>query len=335
VVTPSEAYYRARLSTLHGSGGTADDLDRLRLDAAHTLGAGHSVTLLIECSAEYIRSRHRPVEDSVDVWSRLKTRASDQLAPDDPTLMAIRAYHARYVRYRAEFGDLDVVVGLRTRELSLREAGAPGGVWIGIARADLAVALIDRAQYGDLDPTLEGYEAHVDLQQARVLIEDETKQRGVAYGGEHPFTWHARGILARTLLALGDKNVVTKPAECAGEALEIADNLIQRYRRDDETFSAVKLRARLTRAEALIGLGRHDEAARQARLVYGVSQAGVNLIDPAWPLLLLARAQQNADRRMALENAERALAVRAEQFGANSYKVAEAQRLVTRLAARG
>jgi hypothetical protein len=325
-------YFRARLRTLHGSGGGAADLDRLHGDAVRALGADHSVSLLIECTAEYERSRHRPVEDAVGAWERLMARAARHLAPHDPTLMAIRAYRARYVRYRAVFGDLDEVVRLRTEELLLRESAAPDDVWIEIARADLAVALTDRGQFGGLDPTLAGYVADVDLREARELIETETEHRRVAYGDDHPFTWHARGILARTLLALADKNVVAEPAKCAAAALTMAEGLIEHFRRTGKEHSEARLRAQLTQAEALIVPGRHDRAARHARMAYALAQSRVDRFDLGWPLLVLARAQEPFDRTAALRSAERALAVRSGLFGKNSYKVAEARHMITGLA---
>ena len=84
-----EATLRARLHALLGAKGSASQLTALHREAVAGLGAGHHVTLLIECKLDALRSLSLTVEESLAAWTDLFDRAGCSLSEGHPTLMAI------------------------------------------------------------------------------------------------------------------------------------------------------------------------------------------------------------------------------------------------------
>src|SRR5689334_7919960 len=105
---PNAARLRAMVETVlmcADESGDTQVIERLRQDVA---GPGAEPTLLlVDCALEAVRSRSRPVADSVRAWERLVRRARAHLDERDPTAMSIRALHAQYVRKRGRPGDVE------------------------------------------------------------------------------------------------------------------------------------------------------------------------------------------------------------------------------------
>jgi hypothetical protein len=321
----------ARLHTVLGAGSGLAPLESLHREAGTRLGVTHQVTLLVECSLEYARSPGRPVGESLSAWAELCDRAGRHLPDHDTTLMAIRSYHTRYLRHRGQPGDLDRVVRLRREELDRRVRGGVGENWTGVAKADLAIALLERGRYGVFDPHLRRPNPDADLAQARELAEEELRRRATGYGLDHPFAWHARGILANILLALGHRATGAVRTRLAAEALALADALLAYQWQRAGTHTLDALRGQVIRAEALTLLDRDRDAVREARLA-GVLARHRSGMDLGRPLIVLACALAVRDRAAGLLAAEQALAARRVGFPPLHHQITEAEWLVSTLA---
>ncbi|MGX7672014.1 hypothetical protein [Plantactinospora sp. DSM 117369] len=324
------ARFEARLHTvlLHGADPTR--LAVLHRAATEQLGESAELTLRAECALERASSPGRPVLDSLAAWLDLRERAGAALPEHHRTLLAIRREYVHALRRRGEPGDLDLVVQLRRDEVELRRRRPVGAHQFGVAVADHAAALLDRARYGAFDPHLKRHEPAADLAEAHRLIRAEIERRGSGYGAGHEVTWQARLVLAEVLcarlrLAAGDSD----PAR-ARPALDEAD-AIRRYdwwRHGRHGRAA--LRAQLVRAEVLTALGRTRPAEREARLAAVLARRYPDL-DLGRPLLVLARAQAYRDPAGALRTARAALRERRLRYLPATHRVVEAERQVQSL----
>lgn len=292
----------ARLQTLLGAGGDPPGFAALRDDAVRQLGPAHPTTLEIEYALELGRDPSRTPEGSLPVWAALADRARHALAPGSPVATAIRSRHLRRMRACGRPGDLDTLI-----ELSRAEAGHDPA-----ARADLAWALRDRAWFTAGDPD-------TDLTEALTLIDAEVRRRSA----DQLTLAVARRIRAEVLLAAGR----TAPL-AAARALDQADHLVRGDDAADIPEYDQLPRPHVLLAEALLGIGRHREAARVARLAYALH---VPQFDPARPLLALARGEAGCEPGEARATAATALRLRRESFPPDSYYVTEAATLVSEL----
>ncbi len=324
-----EPIFRGRLHTLLGCNGGPAEFDELRAEAEERLGTANAVTLLIECSREYARSYRRPIKESVAAWEALRERAEGSLEEDETTLMAIRSYYARCFRFRGAPGDLDRVVELRREELDRRAAVRPeDDNLVGIARADLAVALTDRGRYGAFDQNLRHNAPAADLQEARELIEYEIDRRSKVFTPANSFAQHSNGILAAVLVSLAERSAGPEREAYAGTSLAMTAELIKYYWEYDGIRSFGLLKSELFHAQALTLAGRLSDGAREARLALGIAQRSKRNIDPGWPLIVVARTHLPLDPQAALSAASKALAKRLKFFPAASYRVVEAERFI-------
>src|SRR5262249_24600710 len=228
---------------------------------------------------------------------------------------------------------LDFAVALRRDQLRLRAYG-PGADGMGTARLELGSALLERRRYGWLVTGLaqRGHdEDHdEDMVAARGLIESELRRGAGSDGVNPPFTWRAR-VLRCELLAVLAQSARGQPAlEWALEALDSAE-AVARYEWERSASHTVGgLHAQLWRAEALMVLGRHRDAEREARLasVLAYRYPGPEMGNA---LLVLARTLAGRDRRGRLAAAEVALTARRAWFSADGYQVAEAHQLIDQL----
>src|SRR5205085_10263317 len=122
-----------------------------------------------------------------------------------PTLRAITSHYADCLYRRGLPGDVDRMVALRRAELGRSDPDNLGADWIGVSRADLAVALLARARYRRLDPDRAPGAGDGDVAAARELIEVEANRRSATYGPAHPFTWRARALRVGLLVALAEQ----------------------------------------------------------------------------------------------------------------------------------
>lgn len=330
-----EQYFRARLHTLLGADPSAAELDALSEEAVGRLGPGHSISLLIECSAEYVRSSTRSIQDSISAWSALQGRAEKELPPGDNTLMVIRSYYIRHLRFRGAFGDLDTVVDLRAGQCAqLRRHREDhnwiSDDWIGMSEADLAVALTDRGRFGSFDPCVRRPDPEKDLRDASELIQAELERRRRAYSSDHPVTWKAFNVFTGVVVALSGTPSADQ-REHGADGLAMTDQLIRHYASQRRAQAATLMRARLLRAESLVALGDGERAAREARRICALSRTRMGDLDPGRPYLVLARAQAALSTPEALVTAQRGLAERRRHFQETSHKVAEGRHLVVSL----
>lgn len=323
----TEATLRAELRTVLARAEETGDLDRLeelqRIVAAERGKINPSVELQLECDLEALRSRHRPVAESVLRWERLAWRARQVLPGDDPAQLRIRSFHARYVRRRGRPGDQDEGVRMYRKEWDRRRAlFDDDDPRTGVARANYALALRERGAADDLERALQ-------------LLEDETLLRLDRYGSAHPFTWKAQVVLAQTQIRAAEGS--DDPAERerrAQEAMEIAEALLHSRRRRYGVSDQSTLHAHLVHAQALLLLGQADHAVRE---IHGVRQTACRpsvTLDPGWVELLLARSLATDDPANALEYAREALRLREAYYSGSSRQVAEVLALIAELGGR-
>jgi hypothetical protein len=326
----TEATLSARLHAVLGGGPDATQLEALYREAGAGLGREHPLSLLIEYHLNYVLGPARPVDDLLTVWSDLRERARVHLPECHPTLMAIRACYARCLSRRGHPGDLDRVVELLRAEVDRRVRRGVHDDWIGVARADLATALLERGRFGRFDPRLRDREADADIGTAREMIEAELDRRVKVHGLEHPFVWDIRALLGSALLAVAQRASGFRRHMLGEEVISLSDVLIQHdwQRACGHTMRA--LRGQLLRAEGLLVLNRMEDAEAEARLA-SVLAHRYRGHDSGRALLLLARAVAARDRPRALAIAREALTARREWFSAGGHQVEEAAHLVRAL----
>jgi hypothetical protein len=330
----------ARRQALRGAVAHVAAWQRLRDDARRELGADHSLSLRIECDLITLRLPVRPVAESIADGTDLRSRAEHVLAPDEATAMAIRALTIRCLARRGEPGDLDRVVALCQGELDRRQDAEVPDVWIGTARVDLAMAVLDRVRFGrfdrlqrDIDATSGLDDGSARLDQARGLVDAEVVLRADRYGAVRAHTWRARAVQAEVMLAQARLETPDQAAALATAALTTADGLIARdwHRRHAHTAGA--LRAQLLRVRALTAVGRRRDAEREARLAAVLARRYDGTLR-AEALLTLARTAAPRDGRAASAAAGQALALRESLLPATNHQVTEARELVETLATR-
>lgn len=329
-IPTAEAKFSARLHAVLGARRGAARLATLHEEARSELGHEHQLTLLIEYHLNYALGPGRPVEESLSIWSDLQQRARQQLPEGHPTVMAIRACYARCLSRRGHPGDLDRVVDLHRAEVDRRVRRGSTDDWIGVARADLAIALLDRARLGHFDPRLRERDADADVAAARELVEFEVDRRIKVHGTDHPFTWDARTVLGSVLLARAWRAPYWERRELSEEALALAEALGRHEWQRNLSHTPRALRGQLLRAEALLLLGRCPEAEGEARLAAVLARRYRGL-DTGRALLVLAQALAARDQVGALASATEALRVRRAWFSAAGHHVAEAVQLVRKL----
>jgi hypothetical protein len=328
-----EAQYRAKLQTLIGAEASAMEFVRLRDEAARVLGDENPTVLQLACRAEIALSGHRDIARSLLAWKELLDRAEMALPEEHGTLITIRSFYIRHLRFRAAYGDLDEVVRLRTTYSLLWQEHKVSPQWISIACADLAVAYIDRGRFGHLDPRVRCPDHVADLTRAKELAEAEVKYRISTFGTDHPFTWHAHGILTEAAVVLARR----AGSDEGGSAQTMAKKLLGYHSDHQGRDRQPVFRASLLHAESLNADRQYVLAARRANLIcmrMMTTKTRMGSLDPGRPLLVLAEAQAQLAPNEALRNAEAALGIRQRIYGQQSYKVAEAQLLITRLASR-
>ena len=322
------AMLRGRLHTLLGCPCRDADFAALATDAANDLGPGHSVTLLVEAARQQKLSYGRPVDESVAAWTGLRRRAEESLAAEDKTLLAIRSHQIRFLRLRSGPGDLDDVVRLRREEVAARTRQLPDhDNLLGIARSDLAVALVDRARTATRCARLSG-DPGADLAEARGLIVRELERRRKTYPQGSPLVQGARLVQCEVLAGLAERTGAPERRRHAEEALALAGPLTGYYWAEGSGRSFGLLKSLLLRAESLALLGDPADGARVARLACGISGLVSEIIDRGWPPFVLARIQLPLDRQDALRTAARALDARTPVFPADSYRILEVSEFI-------
>jgi hypothetical protein len=252
--------------------------------------------------------------------------------------MAIRALTIRCLARRGEPGDLDRVVALSQDELDRRLDAEVPDAWIGTARVDLALAVLDRVRFGrfdrlvrDLDATSGLDDGSAALDHARGLVDVEVDGRAHRYGSVRAHTWRARAAQAEVMLAQARLEVPDRAAELAAHTLTTADELIAWDWHRHRTHTAGALRGQLLRVRALTAVGRRRDAEGEARLAAVLARR----YDPtirAEALVTLARTAAPRDSRAATANAGQALALRAALLPPANHQVVEARELVETLA---
>jgi hypothetical protein len=328
-----EATIRGQLQTLLGLDGDPADFDSLKVEAIQRLGATHSVTFLVESCGQYRRSYARTCEEAVAAWAELRSRAQASLPEGDFTLMVIRSYHARFLGLRGRRADLDEAVRLRRDDLSLRARILPAGDnMIGIARADLAAALIDRNRTYIGDPAwLDALPPAGDLAEAEELIEEEAHRRSGIFTPRNSFSQHSNGILAALLVALSENTPNPQRAAYASRSLAITRELIDFYWEHGGARSFNILKSQLHHAESLTLLERTEEAVRAARQAFMISGHSHRNLDRGWPAFVLAKAQLAVDKAAALRAATQALELRRPVFPKDSCRMLEVERFTESL----
>lgn len=325
--TVPEAEIRAELCTVLAYSeetGELRPLEHLLKRARDSRDTPASLRLLIECDLEALRSRHREVAESVRVWETLERRAAVQLSQTDAALMSIRSLHAQYVRRRAAPGDGALSVRMCAAELRRRQthlgADHPRTA---LARTNYAVALRESGEGRAVATALR-------------LLEDEAMARLTRYGPEHPFTWVAQVVLAQTQVRTAEG--CTDEAERRRYAQQAAENarvvLESRSRRYGGSDRST-LRAHLVYAEALLMLGRDEEAEPEIRGVLAASLRRGTALDPGWAELLLARSLARRSPAEALRHAKEALRGYRAYHGPTSRRAEEAAHLVRTLPSLG
>jgi len=321
------AMLRGRLHTLLGSSCGAADFTPLLDDAKKSIGADHSVTLLIEAARQQKLSYGRPVGASAAEWARLRERAERSLAAEDKTLLAIRSHQIRFLRLRSGPGDLDEVIGLRRAEVATRAGQFPDhDNLLGIARSDLAVALIDRARTAGRCAGQPGDPA-ADLAEASDLIDHEVERRSRLYSQESSLVQATRLVRCEVLVGQAERAGEDERQRCAEEALALTGPLVGYYwAGGGRSFGLLK--SLLLRAESLALIRGAADGARVARLACGISGLVSDIIDRGWPLFVLARIQLPLGRQDALRTAAKALRARDPIFPANSCRILEVREFI-------
>jgi ribosomal protein L12E/L44/L45/RPP1/RPP2 len=318
---PAEAALRAELATVLAHAEQTGEVRLLEGLLADACSASPSLRLRIECDLEALRSRTREVTRSVTVLAELERRAADVLSESDTTLMVLRSLHAQYVRRRAAPGDGALSVRMCADEMERRtRLLGPADPLTAIARANYAVALRSTGREEDIEQALE-------------LLEAESEDRLTRYSHAHPFTWSVVVVLAYTYLRAADarehdpatrKIYAWKAEESARSLLDWHD---RRYGGSDRST----LRAHLVHAEALLMLGRAEEAEPDIRSVLEVAQRPGVALDPGTAELLLARSLAGRAPTEALHYANKALRALRAYHGAASRQTYEAEQVVARL----
>jgi hypothetical protein len=310
---------------------TVSHLQTLHEDATEALGAGNPMTLEVETYLNVGRDSARPAAQALAAWADLGERASQYLATFDPLMMNIRSQFLRCLARRGAPGDLDQVVTKRDEEMRCRFAADAGGDWVGVARADLAVAQLQRARYSSLDPDVVDPDPDRDLAEAAETISVEIERRRAEHGADHAFTWRAAGVFGSIVAAqAGRTDEYPLREQLAEQALRVADGLVQHEWRRHGEHTLQALRGQLVRAQALSTQGRHREAVCEARLA-SVLARRYRRVDEGHALVVLARTEAAFDLRSALSSATRALTARREWYPEQGHQVAEARRLVETL----
>jgi hypothetical protein len=330
--------FSARRHTLRGARAAAAAWQELHRDATRALGDRHPLSLRIECDLAALLVEVRPVAASIAACTDLRARADLALPAQHPSAMAIRALAIRCLARRGEPGDLDRVVALAQRELGDRLDAEVGDVWIGLARIDLALAMVERVRFGrfdqlrrDLDITTGLDDGFAELQQARQLVDAEVGQRADRYGPGGGHTWQARAVQADVLLAQARLETPGRAGELTALALTIADGLLAREWHRYRAHTPGALRGQLLRVRALTAAGRRREAEGEARLA-AVLARRYDPVPRAEALVAQARATAPRDRRGAASAATRAVALRRSLLPGNNHQVVEARELLETLA---
>lgn len=324
---------RGRLYTLLSLRADDAAFGALQADADAAPGPDHGVSLLIKAVRQQQLSYRRPVAESVSTWGELRREAAASLPVQDPTLLLIRSHYIRFLRLQGRPEDLDQAVALREEEVATREAHlSPGDSRLGIARADLAVALIDRArttarcggQHADPD---------ADLARAEDLLYPEIKRRArhdeTLLPGSRLIHSELYLGLAERALARGDR---AGSLDHASTGHMIAWYLVRtNWERDRRSLGALK--SRLLLAESLALSDQPADGARAARLACHVAGLVAENVDRGWPLFVLARMQRELDPGEARRTAGRALEERVRVFPQESCRVREVREFIGSLGA--
>ncbi|MBO3750639.1 hypothetical protein J5X84_31565 [Streptosporangiaceae bacterium NEAU-GS5] len=324
---------RAELITLLAAGAT--DFQALYDEAVQRLGARSGLTLHIACKQQQVASWTRPVRGSVAAWGGLLRTTNRALDPADPVRMEVVSRYGRWLGRRGLPGDLDIAVRYHTKELRRRVAMRATPHWIGVARMDLAWALVERARLGRFDPVAEPPADGEALLLALELATDEVTRRTAEFGPDDLGTWPACEVRAAALIT----------AACARSAQAPIDGDVEEALRAIEPFAAGRavngesrlLRARLLQAEALLLLGHQQAAEQVARLALALHEARPGRwrggIDPGRPWLTWARTLAPAGRADARAAAAKALEARESWFPEDSVYLAEVHETLAPLVA--
>lgn len=325
--TKWEPTIRGRLQTLLACNGGEADFAALLKEATDRLGPSNSVTLLTEALCEQVRSYRRPVDESVASWDRLRQRAQECLDADDTTLMTIRSHYLRFLRLRGKPSDLDEVVSRRRDEVNARTARlADDDNYVGIARADLAVALIDRVRtFGRC--AVPSADPGADLRAAENLIDGEIARRARLYIPTNSTVQSAKLIMSELLLGMAEHQREHR-LDFARKALAMTGELVDYFWEQSGNSSPEALRSLMAQAQALGLLDHHDEAARMARQAWRISAYVTRHVDRGWPPFVLAMTLLPVDRHTAQVAASDALAARESLFPADSCRFTEVRRFM-------
>jgi hypothetical protein len=325
--TLREQVIRGRLVTLLVCDGSAADLDDLLGEAQRQLGPDSSITLLTEAAIEQSKSYQRPLLDSVAAWDRLRWRARACLGEDDRTLMMIRSHHLRFLRLCGRPANLDDVVSLRRDELAVRAARlGDDDNYVGIARADLAVALIDRARtFGRC--AIPAADPDADLAEAQALIDGEVARRARLFPPSNSMLQGGKLIMSELLLALAERDR-RRGLTFAQQSMTMSRDLVSYFWEQNGNSSPEILRSLEARAQSLGLLGRHDEAARTARQAQRISRYVTRNVDQGLAAFVLAVTVLPIDPGASRAAALDALVARENLFPDDSCRLTEVRRFL-------
>jgi len=290
-----ELAFQARLETeVHRaeSQGGHGRLERLAAEAARELGPENPTVFLIKASCQEMLSHTRPVTDSVREWEKLADVAGRALGSGTPVLRRIKLFLMRYRRAQGRPEDLARGVEEYRAEWELLSAlEGPDCYETRVARGNYAVALRDRGGPGDLDEALD-------------MLHEEAEFRRVEYRKSDPFVWVARSILAQTLVVRAARSPAGQDREApARKALDLACSIHQDRQIRFGPSNLHTLQARLIVADALLSLGRPQEAVEEIRDVLAISVASSVPLAPGWVDSLLARAERDRGDHAAARSA--------------------------------
>ena len=197
---------------------------------------------------------------------------------------------------------------------------------LGIARADLAVALIDRARTAGRCAGQSG-DPEADLAEARDLVDRELERRSRLYSQTSLLVQGARLVRCEALVGMAER-AGDRGRRHAEEALALTGSLVGYYGTEGGGRSFALLKSLLLRAESLALLGGPADGARAARLACGISGLVSEIIDRGWPLFVLARIQLPLGRQDALRTAARALDARDPIFPPDSCRILEVREFI-------
>jgi hypothetical protein len=322
-----ESVVRGRFLTLLACDGSTTELTALLAEAQRVRGPDSSITLLIEAAIEQSQSHQRSLVDSVAAWDRLRQRAHACLAEDDRTLMMIRSHHLRFLRLCGRPADLNDVVSLRRDELTVRAAQlADDDNFVGIARADLAVALIDRARTFRRC-AIPAADPDADLTEAENLIDEEIARRARLYSPASSVLQGARLIMSELLIALAERER-ERGFGFAQKSMTLNRDFVGYFWEQNGISSPEVLRSLAAQAQSLSLLNRHDEAARTARQAQRISRYITRNVDQGWAAFVLAVTVLPIDREAAKAAALDALVARENLFPEDSCRLIEVRRFL-------